>query len=547
MPFPPSMLPGELTSPAMQQRAYAAHENLDSLHTVDDGLRRLVRESWERSLRHLSSPEAARPALSWDEEELEDYRRNHPLAAVMPVIHRLLVRPSHDTGLLIAVGDEHGRLLWVEGDHVLRSRAERIGFVAGADWSETSVGTSAPGTALALGNSVQIAGAEHFNRSVHPWSCTAVPVHDPDSGSVLGVVDITGGSAAVGVHTLSLVEATVAAAQAELRIQRLQQRAAPPPRRPRFSAGPSRKHPLATPEGPSPDAGPGTSPGFAAAHHAGPHPAGPGTAAPQTPAPGTAGPRTDRSSAAPAVPAVPGRFDDDVHGGTAEPGAPAGAGRSTSGTGGHRIPASPDRPAAARNLYRDSLQILGREQGVVHLSGTAVALSERHAELLTLLALHPDGLSAEELAGMVYPEHASITTVRAEMVRLRRLLHKHGDGMVPASRPYRLPRELVVDAQQVLNYLRRGAHRMALNIYRGEVLPRSEAPAIVELRRTVGGLLREAIVTDASPEVLLQYLQLPSARDDGEAWRLALRLLPARSPRRAAVVDHLERLEAQLG
>jgi transcriptional regulator of acetoin/glycerol metabolism len=65
-------------------------------------------------------------------------------------------------------------------------------FVAGADWSEASVGTSAPGTALALDRSIQISGAEHFKRSVHPWSCTAVPFHDPDSGAVLGVVDITG-------------------------------------------------------------------------------------------------------------------------------------------------------------------------------------------------------------------------------------------------------------------------------------------------------------------------------------------------------------------
>jgi hypothetical protein len=147
---------------------------------------------------------------------------------------------------------------------------------------------------------------------------------------------------------------------------------------------------------------------------------------------------------------------------------------------------------------------------------------------------------------MVYPEHASVTTVRAEMVRLRRLLHRHGGELVPASRPYRLPRELLVDAQQVLNYLRRGAHRLALNAYRGEVLPRSEAPAILELRRRVGGLLREAILTDASPEVLLQYLQLPEAHDDGEAWLSALRLLPCRSPRRPAVVAHLERLEAAM-
>ncbi len=390
-------------------------------------------------MEHLASPDAALPPVVWDSDELAGIRRAHPLAAVLPVISRLLVRPSEGTGLLVAVGDEHGRLLWVEGDSSALRQADRINFASGADWSERAMGTSAPGTALALGRSVQISGDEHFSPSVHPWSCTAVPLRDPDSGSILGIVDITGGAEAVGTNTLSLVEATVAAAEAQLRIERLERRAEAPRRRLR--------------------------------------PTAPATAA-----------------------------------------------------------------AAAKPLYRDSLQILGRDHGVLHASGQEVPLSERHAEILAVLALHPNGLSAEELAAMVYPEGASATTVRAELVRLRRILHRAGSTLVPESRPYRLPAPLVVDAAQVLSYLDRGAHRLALNIYRGQVLPRSESPALTELRHRTSALLREAILADASPDVLLAYLQLPEAHDDGEAWATALRLLPPRSPRRAAVVAHLEAL-----
>src|SRR6185312_5628777 len=101
-----------------------------------------------------------------------------------------------------------------------------------------------------------------------------------------------------------------------------------------------------------------------------------------------------------------------------------------------------------------------------------------------------------------------------------------------------------VDAEQVRSYLNRGAHRLALNIYKGAVLPRSEAPAVAQLRASTGMMLREAILSDASPDVLLAYLQLPEAADDADAWRTALRLLPPRSPRRSAVVAHLEALEA---
>ena len=50
-----------------------------------------------------------------DGEALEEYRRGHPLASIMPVINKLLIQPSSDQGLLVAVGDELGRLLWVDG------------------------------------------------------------------------------------------------------------------------------------------------------------------------------------------------------------------------------------------------------------------------------------------------------------------------------------------------------------------------------------------------------------------------------------------------
>lgn len=440
-----SLLPPRRSAAGLQRDASRAHENLDSPDGFLPWLRTPVRESWQRSLRHQTDPDKAVPGLVFSGPELDDYRRAHPLAAVMPVIRQLLVRPGTDSGLLVAVGDGLGRLLWVEGDDELRRRAEGMLFVPGTDWSEPSIGTSAPGTALASGRSIQIAGAEHFSRQVHSWSCTAVPLRDPDTGTVLGVVDITGRDEAVAKHTLALVEATVAAAQTQLRLERLQD--------------------------------------------------------------------ADRA---------------------------------------RRRPARPGLPALRALPVQDSLQILGRDLAVVNVGGRPMTLTIRHSELLTLLALHPEGLTADELSVMVYPESASVSTVRAEMLRLRNLLGKHSAGMpgpalVPQSRPYRLPHGLVIDARQVLGYLERGAYRLALGLYRGPVLPRSEAPAVAALRSEVSAVLREAMLSDAGPEVLLGYLSLAEARDDVEAWSLALRLLPLRSPRRAGVVAHVERLERELG
>ncbi|GGH92718.1 GAF domain-containing protein [Arthrobacter liuii] len=444
-----------LLQPEPRQRAaLAGHERLGGATPEIPGLRKLIRESWQRSASFKADPDSLAAPLAFDWDELEDYRRQHPLAAIMPVINKLLVQPSHDSGLLVAVGDEVGRLLWVDGDPALQRRAEGMMFVPGADWSEASVGTSAPGTALALGRGIQIAGAEHYQRAVHPWSCTAVPFHDPDSGAVLGVVDITGTATAVAPHTLSLVEATVAAAQAQLRVERLQ-----------HAADLSRK------------------------------------------------PARRRSPA-------------------------SGAGQGPAAREGSR--------AREGSLYRNSLQLLGRDQALLSMGGRTVSLSARHSEILALLSTHPEGLSAEELSSLLYPGEGSTITLRAEMVRLRKVIQQLSPDAVPGSRPYRLPLDLVPDSGQVLSCLQRGAHRIALEIYRGQVLPRSEAPGIAELRSRVSFLLREAVLTDGSAESLLKYAALPEARDDVGIRRAALRLLPPRSPKRAAVVADLERLEAEL-
>lgn len=415
-------------------------------------LRRVIEESWQRSLRLQADPDSQQSTLALDGGALEEYRRGHPLASIMPVIQRLLIQPSSEDGLLVAVGDELGRLLWVDGDTALRRRAERMMFIEGADWSEASVGTSAPGTALALGHGIQTAGAEHFNRAVHAWSRTAVPFRDPDTGAVIGVLDITGTETAVAPRTLSLVEATVAAAQAQLRVERLRLAAA---KRDRLARR-------------------------------------------RIPAP-TAGHKTVHRNASP-----------------------------------------------VRSLYRNSLQLLGRDHALLSIEGRTITLSPRHSEMLALLSIHPHGLSAEELCNLLFG-NVSAMTLRAEMVRLRKVLQQFNPAAVPESRPYRLTMDVLPDAGQVLSCLRRGAHRVALEIYRGPVLPHSEAPGVVELRDRVSTLLREALLTDGSAEALLQYADLPEASDDLGVRGAALKLLPPRSPRRAAVVADMERLESELG
>jgi transcriptional regulator of acetoin/glycerol metabolism len=199
-----------------------AHDRFITTGRADRRLRPLVVESWQRSLKGGLDPEHSMAPVELLDDELDRYRRNHPLANAMPVIRKLLVQDAEEAGLLVAVSDAAGRLLWVEGSTPVRSNAEGIHFVEGAQWSETKAGTNAPGTALALDHAVQIYTAEHLARSVTPWSCSAAPIHDPDTGAILGALDLTGGVDVAAPHTLTLVRATVAAVEGELRVQRLQ-------------------------------------------------------------------------------------------------------------------------------------------------------------------------------------------------------------------------------------------------------------------------------------------------------------------------------------
>jgi hypothetical protein len=179
-------------------------------------LRDLVAESWQRCLRQGVTPDGPNPLVDLTDDDLAEYRAAHPLAAVMPVVRRLLVEDATDADLIVAVSDAAGRLLWVEGAPALRRRAERMNFLEGALWSEAAAGTNAPGTALAMDHALQIFGAEHLMSPVTPWSCTAAPIHAPD-GALLGALDVTGGDEVAAPHTLRLVSAVAAAVEAELR------------------------------------------------------------------------------------------------------------------------------------------------------------------------------------------------------------------------------------------------------------------------------------------------------------------------------------------
>ena len=163
-----------------------------------------------------------------DDREIEERWSLHPLYPVLPMLRDLLTSATSDSAHMLVITDARGVLMWIEGHHRVIEATDDMHFVCGADWSEQGAGTNAIGTAIAVDHPVQIFSAEHYNRIVHPWQCSGAPIHDPATGEILGVVDLTGHLRTAHPHTLGLVTAAAGMAEAYLRHdqQRRDERAA---------------------------------------------------------------------------------------------------------------------------------------------------------------------------------------------------------------------------------------------------------------------------------------------------------------------------------
>ncbi|MEU6279310.1 GAF domain-containing protein [Streptomyces sp. NPDC047028] len=176
------------------------------------------------------------------------------------------------------------------------------------------------------------------------------------------------------------------------------------------------------------------------------------------------------------------------------------------------------------------LSALGRDEAALRLEGGhRIRLGRRHSELLVLLARHPEGLTGDELLCALYAdESVTPVTLRAELARLRRLL---GPGLF-ASRPYRLTAAVECDATVVERRLETGALTAAVEEYAGPLLPGSQAPAVVRLRRRLADGLRAALIAHRDPDLLADWAHAPWGEDDVEVWRALAAVRPT-APARA--------------
>ncbi|WP_226829832.1 helix-turn-helix domain-containing protein [Brevibacterium aurantiacum] len=180
--------------------------------------RALVARSWDRMLRLGLDPAGSNRRIFAAEADVESRRQRSKLRLIVEEMKSVLLRAPDAASFILVVTDADGVILWRDGATAARRQADSLGFVEGAHWSESVVGTNAIGTALAEEAPVQLFSAEHFESAQHPWYCSAVPVHDPHDGRLLGVVDISGPALTLHPTVQTLVSTAVRLAEARLMI-----------------------------------------------------------------------------------------------------------------------------------------------------------------------------------------------------------------------------------------------------------------------------------------------------------------------------------------
>ena len=166
---------------------------LSELHTQKSSfLRNVIEESWQRCIGTTSPLKSYGPEPVDSDTLIKRQQASPDLFRAAELIMKQEINIFEDSGLLMLLADQDGFILSAHGDPIAFSQAEKIHLLPGSNWSEEQSGTNAIGTALTLKKGLEVYGSEHFCHGMNAWTCTAVPIMDPVTNDLLGVINISG-------------------------------------------------------------------------------------------------------------------------------------------------------------------------------------------------------------------------------------------------------------------------------------------------------------------------------------------------------------------
>ncbi|WP_353476683.1 sigma-54-dependent Fis family transcriptional regulator (plasmid) [Salipiger sp. H15] len=169
-------------------------------------VRREILASWQRSLELGVDAGIQRSRKITDENEMFLRReRNAALRQAASAAFRRLEPHLREARTILILADDQGIIIDAIGDEMVLDEGQDIHLEIGGDWTEKAVGTNGIGTALKTGTPTYVHAAEHFAEGVQAWTCAGVPIRDPFSQSVIGVVDLSGPPHIFRQHNIALV------------------------------------------------------------------------------------------------------------------------------------------------------------------------------------------------------------------------------------------------------------------------------------------------------------------------------------------------------
>ncbi len=146
-------------------------------------LRPELLSSWKRSLR--SGADLANPSLTYKGEH---HARAALRLAADPVLSRLAeALAGLDAGVLLSDHQATVVQRWVSDSGIL-PMMDRINSNVGFCISEETIGTNGVGSVIEAGVPIQISGPEHLAEALRPFTCVGVPVHNPITRRLEGVI-----------------------------------------------------------------------------------------------------------------------------------------------------------------------------------------------------------------------------------------------------------------------------------------------------------------------------------------------------------------------
>jgi transcriptional regulator of acetoin/glycerol metabolism len=165
-----------------------------------------ILESWTRSRNAGVTVENADKTLisSLEIRQRIDARSQFfdTASSVLAGIYRFTI----GSGYIATLFDEEGYVLSVTGDEEILKMAKANALTEGCNRKESNLGTNGIGTALVLGDAIQVFGEEHYFPLHYKWTCSGAPVFD-SRGRIVGGVCIIGPLDKANFHTLGMVSA----------------------------------------------------------------------------------------------------------------------------------------------------------------------------------------------------------------------------------------------------------------------------------------------------------------------------------------------------